>query len=161
MALRPCGMKEPRTSFIYEDRNIYQLPKPIDQLERVAHYEFVPRLKAIIGVMLDEDGAISVKRGPPGDCPGAVLIDLIFGREAGADGHWTGYLVRVELDPQSNMVCIQAGSRLHMNRQFPFGEAGWDIKLIDGFEWMLSDSMRPNLRIRDWSAGPPASAEGY
>jgi hypothetical protein len=131
-----------------------KLPKPLDQLEWVAQQEFVPRLKSIVRVMLDDEGAIAVKRGACEDCPGTVVIDLTFGRKEGADGHWTAFLVRVELDPQTNMVCIQAGSHMHMNRQFPFGGEGWDSKLIDSFEWMLSDSMRSNLRVRDWSAAP-------
>lgn len=137
-----------------EQRKTSKLPHRLDQLEWVAQHEFVPRLEAIIKVMLDEHGTLTVKRGSSEDCPGTVLVDLIFGREDATGGHWTAFLVRVELDPQRNMVCIQAGSRLHMNRQFPFGEEGWDSKLIDGFEWMLSDSMRPNLRIRNWLAAP-------
>jgi hypothetical protein len=131
------------------DRRHYQLPQRLDQLELVARHELVPRLESIMQAMLDEQGALTVKRASPEDCPGAVLIDLTFGRQEATDGHWTAFLVRVELDPQRNMVCIQAGCRLHMNRQFPFGEEGWDNRLIECFEWMLSDSMRPHLRVRD------------
>lgn len=127
-----------------------KLPIPLDQLDWVARHDFVPRLQSITKVMLEEQGTITVKRGSREDGPGAVLVDLIFGREAGTDGHWTAYLVRVELDPGTNTVCLQAGHRSHMNRQFPFGEEGWEDKLIGGLRWMLSDSMRPNLRIRDW-----------
>jgi hypothetical protein len=135
-------------------RKNYKLPQRLDQLEWVAQHEFVPRLESIIRVMLDEQGTLTVKRGSSEDCPGVVLVDLTFGRKDATGGHWTAFLVRVELDPQRNMVCIQAGCRLHMNRQFPFGEEDWDSKLIDGFEWMLSDSMRPNLQIRAWPAAP-------
>ncbi len=134
------------------DRRHYQLPQRLDQLEWVAQHELVPRLESIMQAMLDEEGAITVKRASPEDCPGAVLVDFIFGRQEAADGHWTAFLVRVELDPQRNMVCVQAGCRLHMNRQFPFGEQGWDSRLIDCFEWMLSDSMRANLRVRNQPA---------
>lgn len=147
--------QHPNTILTYTamgDRSLYQLPQRLDQLEWVARHEFVPRLESIIRVMLDEQGALTVKRASPADCPGVVLIDLTFGREETTDGHWTAFLVRVELDPQRNMVCVQAGSRLHMNRQFSFGEEGWDIRLIECFEWMLSDSMRPHLRVRDLPA---------
>ncbi len=131
------------------DRRHYPLPQRLDQLEWVAQHELVPRLESIMQAMLDEEGTITVKRASPEECPGAVLIDFVFGRQEAADGHWTAFLVRVELDPQRNMVCVQAGCRLHMNRQFPFGEEGWDSRLIDCFEWMLSDSMRANLRVRN------------
>jgi hypothetical protein len=131
------------------DRRWYSLPQRLDELEGVARQELVPRLESIMQAMLDEKGAITVKRASPEDCAGTVLVDVIFSRKETTDGHSTAFLVRVELDPQRNMVCIQAGCRLHMNRQFPFGEEGWDSRLIECFEWMLSDSMRVNLRVRD------------
>ncbi len=131
-----------------------RLPQRLDQLEWVARHVFVPRLEAIFKAMSDEQGTLTIRPGSSEGCPGSVLIDLIFGREETAHGHWTVFLVRVELEPRSNMVCIQAGQHLHMNRQFAFGEAGWESKLIDGFDWVLSDSMRPNLRIRDWPVPP-------
>ncbi len=134
------------------DSKRYLLPQRLDQLEWVARHELVPRLESIMQAMLDEKGAITVNRASSEDCPGAVLVDLTFGRKEATDGHWTAFLVRVELDPQRNMVCIQAGCRLHMNRQFSFGEEGWDIRLIECFEWILSDSMRSNLRVRDGHA---------
>jgi hypothetical protein len=136
------------------DQTRYQLPQRLDHLEWVAQHEFVPRLESIMQAMLDEKGTIAVKRASSEDCPGTVLIDLTFGRKEATDGHWTAFLIRVELDPQRNMVCIQAGCRQHMNRQFPFGEEGWESRLIDGFEWMLSDSMRPHLRVRNQPAAP-------
>lgn len=130
------------------DRRRTQLPQRLDQLERVARDELVPRLESIMQIRLAEELAITVRPASPEDCPGAVLIDLTFDRNEATDGHWTACLVRIELDPRDNLVCIQAGYHPHMNRQFPFGEEGWDGRLIECLEWMLSDSMRSHLRIR-------------
>lgn len=123
------------------------LPKQIDQLERTVNQEIVPRLESIVRVLLDSDGAISVRRGDALNYPGEVLVDLVFGRQPVQAGGWTAYLIRIELNPAYNEVSMQAGLNLHLNRKFEFGEKDWDDKLIDGFDWLLSDSMRPNLRI--------------
>jgi hypothetical protein len=124
-----------------------ELPKPIDQLERTAHQELVPRLESIIRVLLDSDGEITVRRGDAANYPGEILIDLVFGRQPVRSGGWTAYLIRIELDPASNEVSVQAGLNLHLNRKFAYGEKDWDDKLIEGFDWLLSDSMRGHLRI--------------
>lgn len=126
----------------------YRLPQRIDELEWVAQHVFVPRIEAIMEAMLDEPGAVTVKRGVNQDGPGVVFADLVFGRKDEPNGRWTAFLVRLELEPQGNLVCIQAGEHPEMNRQFAFAEEGWNSRLIEGFEWVLSDSMRHNLRIR-------------
>lgn len=113
----------------------------------MAQEEFVPRLNAIVEVLLDERGTLRVMRGNSPELDGEVLIDLVFGRKDKPSGSWTAYLVRTELDPHRNEVCIQAGLNLHMNRTIAFGARDWEEKLIDAFEWLLSDSMRPHLRI--------------
>lgn len=148
---RPNQLKAQRKSTRSQDApKIYaHLPEQLDVLERMAQIEFVPRLEAIARAMLDEAGTITVKRGDTQDYAGVVIIDLMFGRKDGPRGSWTAYLVTMELDPHRNEVCLQAGPNLHMNRTITFGTKDWEVKLIDGFEWLLSDSMRPNLRIRN------------
>jgi hypothetical protein len=129
----------------------YRLPQQLDELDWVAQHVFVPRIEAIMKAMLDEPGTLTVKRAGANDNPGLVFIDLVFGRKSAPNGRWTAFLVRVELDPLSNLVCIQAGEHPQMNRQFIFAEKGWNSRLIEGFEWVLSDSMRQHLRIRSGS----------
>ncbi len=126
-----------------------ELPEQLDELEQMARKEFAPRLEAIFQAALDEEGTIHIKRGEPPDFPGAVLVDLVFGRKEGSKGSWTAYLVRMELNPKLNEICLQAGLKLHMNRTIAYSSQGWETKLIEGFEWLLSDSMRPKLRIRN------------
>lgn len=124
-----------------------ELPAQLDELEQMAQKEFAPRLEAIFQAALDERGTILIKRGEAPDFAGAVLVDMLFGRKERGKGLWSAYLVRVELDPRRNEICLQAGLKLHMTRTIPFGSQDWEIKLIEGFEWLLSDSMRPKLRI--------------
>jgi hypothetical protein len=124
-----------------------KLPERLDELERIAQTEFVPRLEAIVRAMLEESSTIQVKRGASPGYEGEVLIEMVFGKKEGAQGSWTASLVTLELDPFRNEICIQAGQNLHMNRTIGFGAKDWEGKLIDALEWLLSDSMRPSLRI--------------
>ncbi|MGE5263858.1 MAG: hypothetical protein ACM3S0_10780 [Acidobacteriota bacterium] len=148
---RPNELNAQRKNTKSQDahKNYARLPEQLDILERMAQKEFVPRLEAIAQTMLEEAGTITVKRGDTQDYAGVVIVELMFGRKDGPRGSWTAYLVTMELDPQRNEVCLQAGPNLHMNRTIAFGTKDWEVKLIDGFEWLLSDSMRPNLRIRN------------
>ncbi len=125
------------------------LPEQLDELEQMAQKEFAPRLEAIFQAALDEEGTIHIKRGEPPDFAGSVLVDLVFGRKEGSRGSWTACLVRMELAPRRNEICLQAGLKLHMNRTIAYGSQDWETRLIEGFEWLLSDSMRPKLRIRN------------
>ncbi len=125
-----------------------QLPQRLDRLETLGREEFVPRLAAITRVMLDEPATIDITRGDMRGMPGVVFIDVVFGRQDGRPGCWSGYLVRVELDAVNNQVCMQAGQKSHLNRAFSYGDANWDSRLIEGFEWILSKSMRPHLFVR-------------
>jgi hypothetical protein len=134
----------------------YRLPQQLDELEWVAQHVFVPRIEAIMEAMLDEHGTVTVKRASTSDSPGMAFADVVFGRKDAPNGRWTAFLVRVELDPRSNLVCIQAGEHPQMNRQFAFAEKGWNSQLIEGFEWVLSDSMRHHLRIRGGGETPSA-----
>lgn len=129
--------------------NYARLPDQLNVLEQMAQKVFVPRVEAIAKAMLEEAGTVTVKRGDTHEGTGVVIIELMFGRKDGARGSWTAYLVTMELDPYRNEVCIQAGPNLHMNRTIAFGTKDWEAKLIYGFEWLLSDSMRPNLQIRN------------
>ena len=145
--LKPLKAQRKSTKPQDAPKHYARLPEQLDELERMAQKAFVPRLEAIVKAMLDEGGAISVKRGNPHEYAGVVLIELVFGRKDGPKGSWTAYLVTIELDSHRNEVCLQAGSNLHMNRTIAFGDKDWEGRLIDGFEWLLSDAMRPNLRI--------------
>lgn len=125
-----------------------ELPEQLDELEQMARKEFAPRLTAIFQAALDEEGTIHIKRGDPPDFAGTVLVDLVFGRKEGSKGAWSAYLVRMALNPKLNEIYLQAGLKLHMNRTIAYSSKDWETKLIEGFEWLLSDSMRPKLRIR-------------
>lgn len=124
-----------------------RLPIKPDELERVARLVFVPRLEAIAHAMLEETATVSVKRGATQEDASALLVEMQFGRDETPGKGWTAYLVTLELDPHRNELCLQAGRNLHINRTIPFGTKDWEGKLIDSFEWLLSDSMRPRLRI--------------
>jgi hypothetical protein len=132
---------------LHPEKRYAALPHSIDELERMAHQVFLPRLKSIVRVMLDEGGAVQVKRGNTPATAGIVFVELVFGRQDGPGASWTAYLVTMELAPGPNEVYLQAGDHLHMSRTIAFGAKDWEDRLIDGFEWLLSDSMRPNLRI--------------
>jgi hypothetical protein len=124
-----------------------KLPEKLGKLEEMARQEFVPRLEAIAKALLNEASQVSVRRGDSQEDAGVVVVEMVFGREDTAKGSWTAYLVKMELDPYRNELCLQAGPNRHMNRTIAFDGKDWEGKLIDGFEWLLSPSMRRNLRI--------------